>query len=83
MRTEDVVSITKNVIRKVAPHLPAIVVFALVEYVISRLSYKRSLAMVIAVPIILALVTEFLTQLSEGAVKERSMLPAKTVPPGD
>ncbi len=83
MRKEEVVDITKNVVHKVAPHLPAIVVFATVEYVLSRLGHKRSLAMTIAVPIILALVAEFLTQVTEYAQKERTELPTAAVPPGD
>lgn len=80
MRTDEVVHITKKVVWKVAPHLPAIVVFAAVEYVLSRLSYRRSLTMLIAVPIVLALVTEFLTQLAE---RDRAEVPTAAVPPGE
>jgi hypothetical protein len=83
MRTKEAVTITKSVVRKVAPHVPAIVVFAAVEYVLSRFVYRRSLASLIAVPIILALVTEFFTQVVEGIVTEKQEMPTAAVLPMD
>jgi chromate transport protein ChrA len=83
MHKEEVMDITKNVVRKVAPHLPAIIVFATGEFVLSRLGHKRSLATAIAVPIILALVAEFLTQMGERAKSERTEMPTAAVPSGD
>jgi hypothetical protein len=57
---DDVVRVTRHVLRDLRPYLPAIVVFGAVYFALSRLGLTRSIIWSLAAPTVFAMIAEHL-----------------------
>jgi len=57
---DDVVKVTRHVLRDLRPYLPAILVFGAVYLALSRLGLTRSVIWSLVAPTVFALITEHL-----------------------
>lgn len=70
MYADDVIHVTKQILRSLEPHLPAIAVFAVVYFVLSRLGLTRSIIWGLLAPVVFAMIADYLAQQREGRACE-------------